>query len=86
MPIHTFTSMLLKVEEKIEAGVKKQLQESLKSIARPLNMIDKELGPIKSFSKETYTIILEVRFKKGIDDVESAYQVFLEGAGMQFNQ
>ena len=72
------------VQEEIQStyssAIRAELQSSFESMAGDLNNIEVELTETKDLLLQTYLLTLDMRYKKGMERVESTYQSFLEGA------
>ena len=75
---------LKNVQEEIRStysnGMRAELQSSFESMAGDLNNIEVELAETKDLLLQTYLLTLDIRYKKGMERVESTYQSFLQGA------
>ena len=56
-----------------------ELQSSLTSISSDLKTIDKDIGALKGIATETYDMVVDLKYKEGIDLIDSNYDVFLKG-------
>ena len=68
------------VEERITTEMQTKLEKSLKDMSGDLKVIDKDLESIKNVSRETYGLVVDIRYKEGMEQIESTYQVFLNGS------
>ena len=66
-------------ERSISAEVQSQLEMSLKGMSGDLTEIDRDLGNIKNLGRETYELVVDIRYKEGMELIDSAYQRFLRG-------
>ena len=56
-----------------------KLQSSLTSISSDLKTVDNNIGALKDIASETYEMIVDIKYKDGIDLIDSNYDVFLKG-------
>ena len=56
-----------------------ELQTSLTGISSDLKSIDNGISDLKSIATETYEMIVDMKYKEGIDLIDSNYDVFLKG-------
>ena len=55
------------------------LQSSLSGIASDLKTLDNGIAPLKDIAKESYEILVDLKYKEGLDLIDSSYVVFLRG-------
>ena len=67
-------------ERNITMEIQTQFEQSMKVMSSDLKTIETELGPIKNLGRETFDLVLDIRYKQGIEMIDSAYQSFLRGA------
>ena len=56
-----------------------ELQSSLTSISSDLKAVDSNVGALKGMATETYEMVVDLKYKDGIDLIDSNYDVFLKG-------
>ena len=57
----------------------KELQSSLETISSDLTTMEKNLSTMKSLATETFEIVVDLKYKEGIDLISSSYNIFLKG-------
>ena len=67
-------------QKNINAEIQCQLEMSLRGMTEDLKKIDNDLGPMKDLGRDTYQLVVDIRYKEGMDMIDSAYQVFLRGS------
>ena len=58
---------------------REELQSSLLKISSDLTSIGKNLSTMKSLAMETFEIVVDLKYKEGIDLIDSSYNIFLKG-------
>ena len=54
-----------------------KLQSSLTSISSDLKTVDNNIGALKDIASETYEMIVDIKYKDGIDLIDSNYDVLM---------
>lgn len=60
--------------------VKEEVESSLKTIQTEMNSIQDDITDIKDIVQMTFALALDIRFRDGIEGVDAAYEVFIQGA------
>ena len=60
--------------------MKREIQSSANDIVNDMRRIEEELDSTKSIIHKTYDLVVDIRFKDGIEKIDSAYNVFLNGS------
>ena len=56
-----------------------ELQSTISSISSDLKTIDTDIGALKGIATETNEMVVDIKYKEGIDFIDSNYDVFLKG-------
>ena len=60
--------------------IKEQLQTSAIDISKDVCKIEEKLCDLKDIIGYTYSLVRDIRYKSGIEQVEAAYETFLRGS------
>ena len=60
-------------------SMRSELQSSLTSMSSDLKGIDEGIDTLKGIATETYEMVVDLKYKEGIDLIDSNYDVFLKG-------
>ena len=71
----------LKVENDIHFSlIRRELQEAFGEVSKTLHEVESNLSKMKVFVEETYYMVLDQSHKEGLEKLDAAYQVFLDGS------
>ena len=69
--------------------IRETLQNSASELATEMESIERELQLTKKLVHYTYNLVVDIRYKDGIEKIDSAHKVFIKGArnlGTTFNE
>ena len=60
--------------------VKQELQVSARIISKDMLKIESDLYEVKSIVRKTYSLVIDTRYKEGIEKIDAAFQNFIKGS------
>ena len=60
--------------------IRAEVQATALAISNDMRKIDDDLSDIKNIIDRTYQIVTDIRYRDGIEKVDTAYQIFIKGA------
>ena len=60
-------------------SIRCELQSTISSISSDLKTLDMDIGALKGIATETNEMVVDIKYKEGIDFIDSNYDVFLKG-------
>ena len=78
---HLLTTLTLFFVIQINSKTNAELQKQFKEFNKKLNRIEKGLNEIKDITMKTLTIVEDMRYKKGLETIESNFLAIMNGYG-----